>query len=378
MNEQQQYNDYLAGLKNAEREQGQAKLRTLALQFQSTLSRLPELQIEMNSFLQTHELLDYEGLLQRFEPVLQKASDCLFEIDKLSPELTDAPELKQYINTLQNTVTFANADKVIQDFLPLKNKTIKKQKKERAIFEALLEWVKKNANTNNPPQNIEELKQLTKLNIRENQLTVLPDSIANLTNLTELSVWENQLTSLPESIGNLTNLTKLIVLYNQLTSLPESIGNLTNLTGLGVGGNQLTSLPDSIGNLTNLTGLGVEGNKLTSLPESIGNLINLTGLNVEVNKLTSLPDFIGNLTNLTGLAVGGNQLTSLPDSIGNLTNLTELDICDNQLTSLPDWINNLDNLSEGSKNLLQGVKDKCKQRHEAKQNIIRKLLKKLF
>ncbi len=35
MNEQQQYNDYLAGFKNANREQGQAKLRTLALQFQS-------------------------------------------------------------------------------------------------------------------------------------------------------------------------------------------------------------------------------------------------------------------------------------------------------------------------------------------------------
>ena len=53
-----------------------------------------------------------------------------------------------------------------------------------------------------------------------------------------------------EDIEKLKNLTKLNISYNNITELPESIGNLTNLTDLNIGSNKLTKLPNWIGNLT--------------------------------------------------------------------------------------------------------------------------------
>ena len=49
-------------------------------------------------------------------------------------------------------------------------------------------------------------KQLKELDLRNNQLTELPESIKELTNLTGLDLSNNKLTKLPESIKELTKL----------------------------------------------------------------------------------------------------------------------------------------------------------------------------
>ncbi len=50
---------------------------------------------------------------------------------------------------------------------------------------------------------------MLRLDLRNNQLTTLPESIGNLTKLKYIKLDDNQLTTLPESIGNLTQLNQL-------------------------------------------------------------------------------------------------------------------------------------------------------------------------
>ena len=55
------------------------------------------------------------------------------------------------------------------------------------------------------------------------QTFFLWQEIGNLKNLTQIDVSENQLEHLPEEIGGLTSLTDFILSQNQLDYLPEGI-----------------------------------------------------------------------------------------------------------------------------------------------------------
>ncbi|PIY12329.1 MAG: hypothetical protein COZ18_02340 [Flexibacter sp. CG_4_10_14_3_um_filter_32_15] len=193
---------------------------------------------------------------------------------------------------------------------------------------------------------IEELKELTELNLEENRLEELPKGIWDLTKITILNLADNELTSLSKDIGNSINLTELIISNNRLILLPESIGNLINLSLLNLKSNRITQLPESIGNLTNLIELNLMDNQLTTLPKSIGRLKNLTRLDLSYNKIALLSENIGNLTKLTNLDLQNNKLNSIPKSIGNLTNLDELNLRSNKITLLPNSIEKLTNLSQ--------------------------------
>jgi internalin A len=163
----------------------------------------------------------------------------------------------------------------------------------------------------------------------------LPSEIEQLSNLTSLDLWINQLTTLPNAIGQLTNLKSLDVSNNHLTTLPDAIGQLTNLKSLDVSNNHLSTLPDAIGQLTNLTFLKLWSNQLTTLPDVIRQLTNLTSLDLASNRLKTLPDVIEQLTNLTSLDLSNNQLMALPDVIGQLTKLKSLDLGGNPLSEIP-------------------------------------------
>jgi small GTP-binding protein len=196
------------------------------------------------------------------------------------------------------------------------------------------------------PPEITQLTNLIRLNLRDNQLTVLPLEICQLTNLTELELENNQLSTLPPEICQLTNLTQLHLANNQLTILPLEICQLTNLTELSLYNNQLTVLPLEICQLINLTQLHLANNQLTVLPLEICQLTNLTELSLSSNLLSMLPAEIAQLTNLTQLSLSSNLLTTLPVEIGQLTNLTELSLSSNLLTTLPVEIGQLTNLTQ--------------------------------
>jgi len=64
-------------------------------------------------------------------------------------------------------------------------------------------------------------KHAYELDLRENQLTFLPDSIGSLHSLTFLDLRNNMLTSLPPSIRNLKNLEKLDIRLNKGLNIPD-------------------------------------------------------------------------------------------------------------------------------------------------------------
>ncbi|MEM9274092.1 MAG: COR domain-containing protein [Cyanobacteria bacterium P01_F01_bin.143] len=110
---------------------------------------------------------------------------------------------------------------------------------------------------------------LTDLNLRDNQLEILPNSIGNLFNLTKLNLWNNNLKILPESIGNLSKLTYLSLRDNQLTNLPESIGNLSRLIKLVLWKNKLKKLPATITKAEKLKDLNIRDNPLDIPPMEV-------------------------------------------------------------------------------------------------------------
>ncbi|PKL80761.1 MAG: hypothetical protein CVV25_03415 [Ignavibacteriae bacterium HGW-Ignavibacteriae-4] len=191
------------------------------------------------------------------------------------------------------------------------------------------------------PESIGNLQNLANLNLGYNKLTTLPESFDNLQSLLTVSFENNNLSSLPNGLEGLGRLQELNLNYNQLTTLPESIGNLQSLQTLNLHKNQLTSLPESFGNLQSLYSIYLGSNRFSRLPESICRLVNLGVISLNGNQLTALPESFGSLQNLKFLYFSNNQLTSLPESIGNLIKLGHLELNDNQINSLPEFIGNL-------------------------------------
>ena len=147
---------------------------------------------------------------------------------------------------------------------------------------------------------VEQMVNLTHLNVRNNSLTSL-DVSAN-TALTNLNVSVNRSLSSLDVSAN-TALTSLTAAYNSLSSLDVSAN--TALTFLSANNNSLTSL-DVAAN-TALINLSVHNNSLSSLDVSANTA--LTDLSVSQNSLSSL-DVAAN-TALEVLAIFNNQLRNL-------------------------------------------------------------------
>ena len=234
-----------------------------------------------------------------------------------------------YLNANQGKIqqSFAKSLALVQEMPQKGIQVISKKHKSNISLQEIQDKIQKAKEQN-----------LTKLDLRLDKITSLPDSITQLVNLTHLDLSRNQITSLPDSIGQLVSLTHLDLSRNQITSLPDSITQLINLTHLDLSRNQITSLPDSIGQLVSLTHLDLSRNQITNIPDSITQLINLTHLDLSRNQITSLPDSIGQLVSLTHLDLSRNQITNIPDSI---TQLIILHLEGNQITNIPDSITQL-------------------------------------
>jgi len=128
-----------------------------------------------------------------------------------------------------------------------------------------------------------------KLDLCEQQLTMLPPTVVELTNLEELYLDSNQLAELPAEIAQLVNLRVLSLTDNRLKALPSSIVELKNLEWLYLGKNQLAKLPTEITQLLNLKVISLNNNQIKALPLAITNLPNLKVLSLHNNPLTSPP-----------------------------------------------------------------------------------------
>ena len=180
---------------------------------------------------------------------------------------------------------------------------------------------------------------LLELDLRNNQLSTLPNEMVALRCLKRLNLSSNQFQDFPEVVCELRSLEFLSLCRNKIESLPPSVSRLVELRSFVLSGNKLKSLPPEIGDLKSLRTLvlgGVYGgNELKMLPTSIGSLSELEELDLSHNCLTCLPDVLRSLTNLVTLACFGNQLETVPESLCELKNLRVLNLGRNMLTEIP-------------------------------------------
>ncbi|EEY55989.1 uncharacterized protein PITG_08737 [Phytophthora infestans T30-4] len=183
------------------------------------------------------------------------------------------------------------------------------------------------------PKEIDALVALQVLILSKNKITVLPASLTKLTRLRVLEVVSNQLIALPESLGKLESLEELQANRNEIEKLPESIGFCIKLRILNVYNNALIELGKPVSMLPELVELNVSNNQLRQLPNELLQWKKLQRLLLQVNNLESLPA-LDNLWRLEVLQVQQNALKSLP-SMGNLDHLVKLDANSNSITKLP-------------------------------------------
>ncbi|KAL3320265.1 CCR4-NOT transcription complex subunit 6-like [Cichlidogyrus casuarinus] len=89
----------------------------------------------------------------------------------------------------------------------------------------------------------------------------------------------------PKGICNLKYITTLVIKSNNLERLPAEVGNLTNLLVLDASQNKIRELPLSIGELVSLRALILNENKIEDLPSECGFLLHLRHLNLQSNPL---------------------------------------------------------------------------------------------
>ncbi|XP_035909929.1 leucine-rich repeat and calponin homology domain-containing protein isoform X2 [Anopheles stephensi] len=169
--------------------------------------------------------------------------------------------------------------------------------------------------------------------LSRNRFCELPEDITCLAFLERLLVYHNTIRSVPETIRGLHSLTYLDLRNNQLSVLPREICALP-LQVLLVSNNRLATLPDELGRMEKLTELDAACNQITHLPARMGDLRNMRSLNLRSNQLVYLPRDLTCLQ-LAFLDISSNKIATLPVELRHMTSLVDLELSNNPLTSPP-------------------------------------------
>ncbi|XP_021702017.1 leucine-rich repeat and calponin homology domain-containing protein 1 isoform X2 [Aedes aegypti] len=169
--------------------------------------------------------------------------------------------------------------------------------------------------------------------LSRNRFCELPDDITSLAFLERLLVFHNTIRSIPDTIRGLHSLTYLDLRNNQLSVLPREICFLP-LQVLLVSNNRLVTLPDELGRMEELTELDAACNQITHLPPRMGDLRNLRSLTLRNNQLVYLPRDLTCLQ-LVFLDISCNKIATLPVELRLMGTLVDLELSNNPLTSPP-------------------------------------------
>ena len=215
------------------------------------------------------------------------------------------------------------------------------------MHEYQVEWVRdltvldlRNRGLEHLPYTFQQLSQLTLIRLEGNPLDYIPQGLACISlddsQLYLLEAWEHEGYS-----GTEVHLTYMDSDCAEAPSLKNQI------IKLDISHNGLNEVPDWVKHMTALRELDVSYNRLSVLPWGIGNLTRLTELNVCRTGLRTFPPTIKHLTQLQGLFVFDTALTSLPDTLGDLNLLEVLDVsftC--ELESIVPAVLSMKNLKE--------------------------------
>lgn len=267
---------------------------------------------------------------------------------EISPEATLDPEGPQdFTGSVNYTVTAGNgtsATYALALTVALTEKQVLLLIAKENPGNTLVGWSKENSLEAFEGASTNSDGKVSRLEMNNKGLNVLPPEIGQLVNLEYMSLYSNELEDIPFEIWQLTNLSFLALSGNNIASVPPEIRQLVNLEYLSLGGNELEAMPHEIWQLTNLIGLSLEYIGLGVIPPEIRQLVNLESLSLVGNKLKTIPAEIGQLVNLKKLFSGGNELKTISPDIGKLINLTHLYLEYNELEAIPREIGQLGNL----------------------------------
>lgn len=90
--------------------------------------------------------------------------------------------------------------------------------------------------------------------------------------------------------AHFANITRLDLSENEISVIPAEIGRLQNLVVLNLAVNNLDAVPDEVGQLNELEALDLSNNEdITELPRVIGRLESLHQLDLEYTGITEIP-----------------------------------------------------------------------------------------
>ena len=210
-----------------------------------------------------------------------------------------------------------------------------------------------------PHSLLNSLKQcVTTLDLRDNQLQILPEEICHLSKLKFLDICNNDLSDLPAGLGYLKHLNRLLLDGNSMRGIRRSIISSGHealkkyLRTRGAPPKGVDTLDEETDEFTecqptdfeyvirNAIGsriLALENRKLTRIPPSVIQrdqlLQTITTLNLSNNALESIELPFEECGSLHTLNLEKNRLTTIPEGLAELPCLEVLSLKRNRLTS---------------------------------------------
>jgi len=160
-----------------------------------------------------------------------------------------------------------------------------------------------------------QLKQLEKLDISRNKISVISPQISTLTNLKFLSLSRNLLEALPYGWTNgFIKLETLNLSHNKLASaaFEGEMQECVKLTLISLAFNHLDCIPLAIlVNCKSLKRLYLNNNQITEVPSEIESLTSLEYVMLDYNLLTHVNP-LAKLSTLSGLCISHNRVEKEP------------------------------------------------------------------
>lgn len=195
---------------------------------------------------------------------------------------------------------------------------------------------------------------LTKLDLSNNEISIIPNNILNLKDLILFRMINNKIKELPNELFELKNLKSLDVSSNKINSIQKNIINCSSLVEINFLNNQIKEFPSIINKLENLEIINLAKNELEIFPNFSG-LYKLKKLDLSENRINELEGSkLKGLISLDQLLLNKNKIIRIEnDFFKDTNNLTLLDLKENKINEFNFCINavKLDSLSLGYNNL---------------------------
>ncbi|KAI6200973.1 hypothetical protein M3Y96_00791600 [Aphelenchoides besseyi] len=197
--------------------------------------------------------------------------------------------------------------------------------------------------SNNPLRNFQlsslSMKNLRVLRLQNTNRTLnnLPLSLEDMPNISELDLSGNELSVIPDAVFTLKKLRKFNMSRNKLSSVEIPENQWTEIETLNFAENNLEAFPTNITQCVKLQRFYANFNRIIfeGMPASIGKLMQLQVLYLSHNKLKLVPEGITRCVKLQRVKLDNNALLLIPDGIYLLPDLKELDLTNNPDLVMP-------------------------------------------